>query len=408
MNAKKILSLLLALALVLGLLSGCGAKTGETVPAEAEPTAEAAAEPTQEPAEPTAEPVDYDALYRETLSRLDRAWRSHDTDELVCTVNGEPVNWGLYFYLLCDELQSYISYTATLPEDYSQQLTEDMTMEQYFKEMALSKTRYYTLAHVKAEELGVAAGEEQETELQEYWEQMAEDYGGEEALLAAMEESQLTRDVFFYMVRSSNELAALMEELYGVDGAKLDEEDVYAWAQEDEYIRTKHVLYFFYDDAGQPMDEDGKAAQLAKAEAALAELRALAGDPEALEERFDEIMNADTGDAGGLSRFPEGYTFTPGTMYTEFEDAAFALEEYGLSEIVESQSGYHIILRLPLDADGLTMDQDANTGDYMTLRQSAANDKFARDMAGWMKDAEVVWADGFEDLDLAELFAREE
>ena len=94
-------------------------------------------------------------------------------------------------------------------------------------------------------------------------------------------------------------------------------------------------------------------------------------------------------------------------MYEVFEEAAFALEEYGLSEIVESQSGYHIILRLPLLPEGHTLDQNANTGAYMTLRESAANDLFSTELAGWIRDAQVVWTPGFEDLDLNELFSAD-
>ncbi len=38
--------------------------------------------------------------------------------------------------------------------------------------------------------------------------------------------------------------------------------------------------------------------------------------------------------------FPEGYTFTnEAAMYPEFKEAAFALEEYGLSDVVESSAG---------------------------------------------------------------------
>ena len=52
--------------------------------------------------------------------------------------------------------------------------------------------------------------------------------------------------------------------------------------------------------------------------------------------------------------------------------AAFALGEYELSEPVESQAGYHIILRLPLDPEGKTM-EDAH-GEMMGVLERARHE----------------------------------
>ena len=302
------------------------------------------------------------------MDELKRVAGTYDPDTVVCTIDGEDITWAMYYYLITDELQTFLYYTGALPTDYGEQLTEDMTLEEYLKEMAVSKSKYYAVAHTKALEKGAELSAEDETALEEYWAQMEEAYGGPEGLQQALDESNLTKELFLYLLRCSRELEALMGSVYGTAGEKMAPEDVVAWARDGGYIRVKHILYFFYDDAGEPMDDEGKEQQRLRAETTLAELQALAGDSEALEARFDEIMDADSGDAGGLTRVPEGYTFTAGTMYPEFEDAAFAMEEFALPELVESQSGYHIILRLPLDTEGLTMDQDANTGDYLTIR----------------------------------------
>ena len=63
---------------------------------------------------------------------------------------------------------------------------------------------------------------------------------------------------------------------------------------------------------------------------------------------FQELADQYSEDPG-RETYPTGYTFTTGSMVQEFEDAAYALSEGEVSEIVESSFGYHILLRLPLD-----------------------------------------------------------
>ena len=406
MKRTPILSLLLCAALLLVLLTGCGAD--KSAPEPAEPDATEAPQETELPAEteapaPTADPQAQAQAITDTLMA---ARETYDPDTVICTVDGYEVTWGMYYYFLAGDLEEMAYYTGALPGNFDEQVTDEVTFGAYFKDSALGRCKYYAVAQTKAAELGLGLTEEQEQQIGEYWDSMVEHYGGREALEQAMKEACLTEELFLTFLRSNDALSNVMEQTYGLAGELLTEEQVSDWAAEKGYARTKHILYYFYDDQGQPLDDAGKAALKQKADETLAELKALE-DPEAREARFDEIMAADSGDPG-LESFPEGYTFPANTMYEEFEAAAFALEEYALSELVESQSGYHIILRLPLLPEGRTLDQNANTGEYMTLRESAANDMFSRDLSGWIKNAEVVWTEGFEDLDLNALFTAEE
>ena len=404
MNTKKIFAMLLALAMLLSLLSGCGqSEETATDAGNAADSAGDAVDSTGDAQENENSFAEVDALAQAVEAALAKARTSHDPDEVVCTIDGQDVTWEMFYYLLSDELMTVIYYTGGLPEDYTKALTEEMTLEQYLKETTLAKAKYYVLAHTQALERDLSLSEEQEQEIEDYMTHLVEQYGSEEALQEAMTESNLSSGLLRSLLRSNTELTALMDSLYGAAGEKMSQEDVLNWAAEQGYIHIKHILYYNYNDDGTEMDEEGKAAQKEKAQAALEELRAIQ-DNAVLAERFHEKMNADSGDVGGLMQFQNGYTFTSGTMFPVFEEAAFALEEYALSEVVETQSGYHIILRLPLDTEDVTMNQDSNTGMYMTLRQSAANDLFSRDLAGWMEQAVVEWSGSFENLDLNELF----
>ena len=101
--------------------------------------------------------------------------------------------------------------------------------------------------------------------------------------------------------------------------------------------------------------------------------------------------------------FPEGYTFTTGEMYPVFEEAAFALEEYELSGIVESQAGYHILLRLPTTRNSV-IDYDYQTDDYYTVLAYAATDIYSQRLTKWMSECDIQWSEDFEEITAVEIF----
>ena len=79
---------------------------------------------------------------------------------------------------------------------------------------------------------------------------------------------------------------------------------------------------------------------------------------------FDELMNEYSEDTG-LATNPGGYYFTSGEMVQEFEDAVKKLKVGKVSKVVESDYGYHIIMRIPLPAYDETVYQTVAT--YMAI-----------------------------------------
>jgi peptidyl-prolyl cis-trans isomerase C len=101
-----------------------------------------------------------------------------------------------------------------------------------------------------------------------------------------------------------------------------------------ERVRASHVLIATLDASQQELAEDKKKEKHAVAEKVLA--RARKGDDfAALAKEFSEDPGSK--DTGGE------YTFPRGQMVKEFEEAAFSLKPGGVSDIVTTKFGYHII-----------------------------------------------------------------
>lgn len=103
--------------------------------------------------------------------------------------------------------------------------------------------------------------------------------------------------------------------------------------QQAESVRAAHILVLVPQDA----DEKTRAAAKARAEAALKAARA-GQDFAQLARRYSNDASAQRG--GDLGFIPKGQ------MVPAFEAAAFALEPGQVSDLVETQFGYHVIKAL--------------------------------------------------------------
>lgn len=122
----------------------------------------------------------------------------------------------------------------------------------------------------------------------------------------------------------------------GIEVSTKEVEDFYNEHKDDRFttparVHARHILF--------PVDADATADEKAKARAAATEVleKARAGEDFA---KLAETHSQDTATAaqGGDLGF-----FTRGRMVKPFEDAAFALPTGGISDLVESQFGIHII-----------------------------------------------------------------
>lgn len=378
---KRIGALMLALVLCLTLFAGCGGND--------------AGGDTANDVTPSPAVIDYDA-----------AFAKYDPETVVMTVDGSEVTWSEFFYMLYSSLSQIEYYMGGIYWD--ELCINDLTYDQYTMEMTATMLKQLHAVEREAAELGIKLTKDDMALIDDNKQNVMAQYCGEDATEEDLEafllsELYLTVDGFEFINRNSVLYEKLFQETVGEGGEKITDAEINAYIDAMPYVTAKHILLMTIDpDTNEPLTEEEIANAKATAEDLLATLQAIEDDKERAE-TFDKLMHEYSEDTG-LSIFPDGYTFTTGEMYAEFEAAAFALEEYQVSEIVESQAGYHILMRLPTTKDS-SVDLDYQTGTYYTILAYAATEVYSQRLADWMDECEVVWMDEFKDLTAKQLFA---
>ena len=256
----------------------------------------------------------------------------------------------MYFYNLCyaaSYMESYMNMYG-MDLDWSMELQEGETVLDVTKDSILENTKSFAVIEKLAQENNVILDEAALSELEAERAETVESLGGEESYRAELAKLGLSEETYDRMCRSDY-LCSALEELAATEGSSLyaTDEQLIAYAAEQGYMTADHILLLTRDmSTYQELDDETKAEKKALAEELKAKLDAYTGDD--LIGYFTELADEYSEDPGRES-YPTGYTFTTGSMVQEFEDAAYALSEGEVSEVVESSFGYHILLRLPLD-----------------------------------------------------------
>jgi len=103
--------------------------------------------------------------------------------------------------------------------------------------------------------------------------------------------------------------------------------------------------------------------------------------------------------------FPDGYLFLHEAMVEAFSDATESLNIGEMSGIVETEYGYHIILRIPVNYDTPLMTRSGQSPG--TLRQQAAAGRFESLLDEWFNSIEqnLVLTSEFNSINLPDIFA---
>lgn len=267
-------------------------------------------------------------------------------------VVGRSADYDVYY----DELRYLtLTYRAELDAKYGKYDTLSAQQKaEYEKELEALvldeiKNSYAVLA--LCDEYGVNTNSKDvKTHVKESIEDLVDEVGGRDEYEEWLAENNLT-DALVRFIYKVDYLEALLLEELTVSGevveftaANLD--DFVSFVMEEEiYAKIIHVYYprehDLYAERGSGMEIEVNAA-----------LEALTGAKND-DERYN-VMKSLIGNSPyvfGYSVEGLGSYITYGQMHKDYEKAAFALGDYGVSDIIELEEGCYIVMRLPKERD---------------------------------------------------------
>ena len=310
----------------------------------------------------------------------------------VATLGGEDITASELLYWLSCTTESYLEQFGNLSFEipWDTDLGDGVTISSRMIDSALNTAATYRAFHIIAGREGFSPDPAIPDSARQQFEQRVEQLGDEAVVNHILWAQMLDQDLIISLNQAADLYAQLQEAYFGegTDGYPTDAE-VMAWLDEGGYFRVKHILLMTIDQTTrEPLDEETAAQKKAKADDLLAQLRA-AEDPIAL---FDTLMQENSED-GGLATNPNGYIFNAGdSLVGGFREATLALEVGDISDVVETDYGYHIMLRLPIDP-----------ADY---RGEVITDGMQKKADQWLEELGLEKTDAFAKLDPADIWEK--
>lgn len=289
-------------------------------------------------------------------------------DSAVATVNGRPISR--------EDFDEAVAGAVARNEAQAGQPLAPAQIAQ-IENQVLTTLITRAILMQRADDIGISVTDEQfDNRRDEFLAQFPNDT----AYQGWLQQQGLTEEEFAEELRFALRVDTLLEdEVYS--GIEVTEEEARAfydenpqYFQQPEQVAARHILLNTQDLES----EEDIAAKREEAEAIREELIAGADFAELARERSEGPSASRGGDLG---------TFGRGQMVPEFEEAAFALDEGQISEVVETQFGFHVLQvtekvparTVPFDEtqpqiEEFLLDQERNTGarDYVNrLREDA-------------------------------------
>jgi len=336
-------------------------------------------------------PYDHDA---DSID-FEAAIASFPPDTIMVKAGDFTLSWAdMYFFFFRSIVNLIQSFQSSF--DWDEELDDGKTLSDLVMELSTEEAVSFIVYMYGANALGISISGEDLEMLNADIDSMVASYDGMEEFEKSLRDNNgfMSFEVFERLLKTEFAVGLMINSLYGEEAANFPDEEVADYVERNEYMMAKHILRLKTDD--------GSDTPLKEAEEILKQLKKRVKDKDFIE-FFDELMEEKSEDPGS-DEVPQGYLFQPFEMVEPFSEATASLEYGELSDIVETEYGYHIILRLPVDYDEVPFSL-SNSGQYNTIRQLAAVEDFDAIMQGWRDELSVEFTAEYHSINVAEIFA---
>lgn len=351
------------------------------------------------------EPIETDETSQVDIDRVDwdAIYLLHDPDEVVVKINNEEITWAEYYYWFISygqSIENYIEQTAQYNDEaytWEDCLGDDVPLKDEPAAYAQKIIEQYSATYEYGNRNNLTLNSDSLKNVQAQIEDNIISLCGEDAtiedLYKQLDAMHMPRELFEKMINGNVLYSQMCTDIYGEEGSKLSDMEVQDELDADQYYRMMHILFATTNENYEELSDSEKESLKVKAELLSDELNKIT-DKEARAAKFKEYMNQHTEDPG-VATFPNGYTFTLGTMFTEIEEVLCTMDKYEVSGVIESSAGYHIIIRLPIDPEEIIYEYYAN-GEIITARKFVAEKKFDAAISKLIHESDFELVNGFE------------
>ena len=337
------------------------------------------------------------------------------SDDTVMTVDGVDVSFDEYMYYLNSAASTLVSYYQSSTGggvDWNGVCIYDKTKTnaEWCINEALYNAAQGAVIMSKGKSMSCLPTDEQLKTLDDNVASIKKNYEDQEdpdaAFNDALNGQGFTLDSFKAISKVNYTLGNIFASIYGENGDKISDDKLKAYIDENGFMTSAHILFRTKEDVEgedgktteKELSDSEKAEKKATAEKLCKELKAIKDDTKR-KDKFFEYMKEYSEDPGKES-YPDGYCFTEGTMVEEYTNTTKELESYEVSDVVESDFGYHIIMRLPTTAS----DVDISNQYGYTLGQMASSYDFDDEMKTWDVSSKAKFNSKYKNFDFTQFF----